>query len=532
MLCPRCGATAPDTMSRCGRCDSPLRPAPAGHEPTGAAGYDGPPPIPQPPLGAPIYEGGGGPPGQAFVESAEDSWHPLGGQEFSSTTPPTPFPAQPTVPPADQQPAPPQSALPPPYLSQPTTAPPVPPVPPVPAAPAAPGMPGPPADEIAESPAEATQMWTPPPTFSDPSAGAAAQESPLDSAPPEPRHAMPDWNTPEPRHAMPDWNTPQPPTGQPPISPPGLPQDVVPPDESVTARTMAVWFADPPPAAANPTAGPDPRAQTPVYGTTLPPQGGPGPGRNETAILPDVPPVQPVQQPGPWSPDAWQQPGPGGFGPGGEPGPPPPHSAGGPSKPLIITVAALVAVALVAAVMVLWPDGGDDKAPVASGPSQAAAQTPAAAANTTSAARREAVLVNRVLNASAASRGALARALATARTCKGLPTAIAGFERVATQRRSQIAQTRALRVGRLPNGARLRQTLARSIQYSLAVDQSLLTWARDRQGCRGRPKPDANFRRAGGPLSAQASAAKAQFATLWAPVARQHRLPARTANSF
>jgi hypothetical protein len=306
----------------------------------------------------------------------------------------------------------------------------------------------------------------------------------------------------------------------------GLPQDPAPQDESVAERTMAIWFSDSSSTAANPAAGPDPRAQTPVYGTTLPPG---GQGRNETAILPDVPPVQ---QPGGWSPEAWQQPGPGGFGPGGEPGAPPWHPASGPSKPLIITVVGLVAVALVAAVMVLWPDGGDDKTPVASGPSQAAAQTPATSTSTNSAARREAVLVNRVLNASAASRSGLARALAAARTCKGLPTAIAGFERVATQRRSQMTKTRALRVGRLPNGTRLRQTLARSIQYSLAVDQALLTWARGRQGCRGKPKPDANFRRAGGPLSAQASAAKGQFATLWAPVARQHRLPPRTANSF
>jgi hypothetical protein len=181
--------------------------------------------------------------------------------------------------------------------------------------------------------------------------------------------------------------------------------------------------------------------------------------------------------------------------------------------------------------MVLWPDG-DNKKPTSSGPSPAAANTPATAAKTGSVAHREAVTVNRVLNASAASRGELARAIAAARSCAGLPTAITGFERVATQRQAQITHTRALKVGRLANGARLRQNLARSIQYSLAVDQALLTWAKGRQGCHGKPRPDANFRRAGGSLSAQASGAKGQFVALWNPVAKQQHLPTRTAHSF
>jgi hypothetical protein len=369
-------------------------------------------------------------------------------------------------------------------------------------------------------------MWTPPPAFTDPAPGPAGPASPGSSQWPAPESAPP-----APRQVAADWSTPQPPMAQPPMPAPDMPQDNVPPDESVTERTMAVWFSDSPSAAG--ATGPDPGSQTPVYGTTMPPHG--GQGRNETAIMRDLPPVQ---QTGGWSPDSWQQPGPGGydpggFGPGGEPGAAPPHRPpSGPSKPLIITVVGLVAVALVAAVMVLWPDGGGGKPAASSGPSQAAAQTPATSTTTSSVARREAVLVNRVLNASAASRGELARALAAAGSCKGLPAAITAFERVATERRAQIAHTRALKVGRLPNGVRLRQTLGRSIQYSLAADQALLTWARGRQGCHGKPKPDANFRRAGGPLSAQASAAKGQFATLWTPVARQHHLPARTANSF
>jgi hypothetical protein len=516
MQCPRCGATVSDTMSRCGQCASPLRAAPpaqshlTGHDPgrpplpdpaqdpaAGPPGRDGLPPIQHAPLGAPIYETGG-PPVQAFVEPAEDAWRP---HEHLPAGPASSQPGEPSGWPAPAQPPhlqPPQPPAPAPAVpQQPAT--------PQPAQPAQPAYPPQmqPAQspgDMAEPPGEATQMWTPPPEFNDPRAAAT---------PPMPYEAAQ--------------------------------------DESVVERTMAVWLADSPPAA--------------------------GQGRNDTAVLPEPAPGQQTQaqqtqawqpeswQPAEsWQPESWRQPGqggpgpdgfgsngygadgypagnfaPGGFGPGG-PGaaPPPTRQAGGASKPLVFTVLGLVAVALVAAAVVLWPDGGGDpRSGSSTSPSSAAAaDSPAPTATTDSVARREAVAVNRVLNASAASRGELARALAAAGNCKGLPTAIAGFERVATERRAQAARTRALKVGRLPNGARLRQTLARATQYSLAADQALLTWAQGRQGCHGKPKPDANFRRAGGPLSAQASAAKAQFATLWAPVARQHHLPPRTANSF
>src|ERR687895_2913706 len=91
MQCPGCGLSVPDTASRCGRCDSPLRAAPGAdpvaHQPA-APIHDGPPPMrpQQPPLGAPLYDSG--PPVQAFVESAEDTWRPLGPQPSLPATPP------------------------------------------------------------------------------------------------------------------------------------------------------------------------------------------------------------------------------------------------------------------------------------------------------------------------------------------------------------------------------------------------------------------------------------------------------------
>ncbi|MGI8330070.1 hypothetical protein ACRYCC_08885 [Actinomadura scrupuli] len=243
-----------------------------------------------------------------------------------------------------------------------------------------------------------------------------------------------------------------------------------------------------------------------------------GPGRNETALLPDpgpgggLPPAYQVTHlgTGPGIPDAHH---------------PPKRSEA--SRSLIIAVTALVVAALAAVAFVMWPDGGS-KTTTTSSPAAVKKTSKGSSAG----AHQQAVAVNAILNASGTSRGELGRALASARKCDGLGSAIAGMQNVAQQRQTQISQTRALKVDGLANGARIRSTLAKAINYSLEVDKAYLAWAQASQnGCRGRPKPNADSRR-GARLSAQASAAKQQFAGLWAPVAQKEGLPRRGPTSF
>ncbi|MBC6466335.1 hypothetical protein [Actinomadura alba] len=196
------------------------------------------------------------------------------------------------------------------------------------------------------------------------------------------------------------------------------------------------------------------------------------------------------------------------------------------SRPLIFAVAGLVAVALVAVAFVMWPSG--DKDPEGQR-TPAAVQSTAKAADP--AARQQATAVNSLLNQSAVSRGELGRALASAKRCKGLPAAIGGMQRVAQQRQQQVARAQALKVNALANGTQLRAHLAKSIQLSLDVDRAYLGWAQRAQGCKGRPKADANYQR-GGQLSNQATISKQRFAALWSPVAKEQRLRPRTANQF
>jgi hypothetical protein len=196
------------------------------------------------------------------------------------------------------------------------------------------------------------------------------------------------------------------------------------------------------------------------------------------------------------------------------------------SRSLIIAVTVLVVAAVLAVAVVMWP-GGDSKSPGSSSP--AAVKKSAKGA---SGGHQQAVAVNAILNASGTSRGELGRALTAARKCTGLGTAIAGMQTVASQREQQITHTKALKVDALANGTRIRSTLAKAINNSLEVDKAYLAWAQAAQnGCKGKPKSNADYKR-GGQLSVQASAAKRQFAGLWAPVAKKEKLPRRSATSF
>lgn len=196
-------------------------------------------------------------------------------------------------------------------------------------------------------------------------------------------------------------------------------------------------------------------------------------------------------------------------------------------KPLIFAVASLVVAALLAVTYVMWPSG--TKKPLAQ-PSPAAVQSSAKVEDPV--AKGQATAVNSLLNASAVSRGQLGRALVAAKTCNGLPPAIGVMQRVAQQRRQQISKARTLKVDALANGPQLRAHLARSMQISLDVDRAYLSWAQHATtGCKDKPKADGNYRK-GGQLSNQATVSKQRFAVLWAPVAREQKLHARTANQF
>lgn len=396
-----------------------------------------------------------------------------------------------------------------------------PPSPSVSQSPAPPALPAPPATGSATTPtwdpaapaAYQADSWPPPPT--------TASNSLSPSPDPDARQAR----TPEP-DATQAW-TPEPPPGRPQTWP-GESAHVAQEEGPAESIFPDSWFAAPRPAVPQDPQHHQPPAAPPIEQWT------PGPEPMNRGSWTAQSPPGAVQA---WGPEAHN-----GMAPmprnettvlpadyasaqGAAAYPPDRQRRNQASKPLVFAVVGLVVVALLAVASVLWPDG-PEKSAAGSSP---AAVKPASASDP--AARQQATAMNSLLNASAASRGELGRALAAAKKCRGLPGAIRGMQRVAHQRREQLTRAQTLNVNALPSGTQLRAHLIRSIQLSLSVDHAYLTWAQGAQGCKGRPKADANYRR-GGQLSAQASVSKQRFAALWAPVAQKQQLPARTATQF
>ncbi|SEG85991.1 hypothetical protein SAMN04489712_118125 [Thermomonospora echinospora] len=561
MQCPRCGENTPGTLSGCARCGAPVDQRPDQQVPQGPqAGGAGQAldatmldplhaPLPAPPAIAPA------PPAPWATEMTRVE--PLGGANFMGLpagpggpgTPPSPSAppaADPeatqawTLPPEDDEPGPPAPS-----------APAIPATPATPAGPQGAGMPEPPpvpswAGGTPEPPGGpiVPDSWfaEPRPPSAEPSVDqtrVAMPEAPgtgVEVWTPGGAAADPAWGQPMPPQALPDGVAGGGFNGQAADAgwqmQPGLPgpQNGGHPGTEGYPQPNAGYpgpdGAYPAPGVAYP--GPDGAYPAPGGGYPGPDGAYPAPG----GAYPDPNGAYPDPN-GAYPDPNGAYPGPDGAYPGPDGGYGRQRTGGRSNKPLAIVVGVLVTVAVVAVGIVMWPNGGDGSAATASSsatPSNAAQKKPVKKPPS-GPARQQAQVVNELLDASAATRNQLGRALNAAARCKDLPTAIAGFQRVAKRRTNQINRTNALKVDALRNGERLRASLLRSFQLSLQTDQAFLAWAQSAQGCKGRPRQDANYAR-GNSLSTQATLAKRQFTVLWNPVARDVGLPARTDSQF
>jgi hypothetical protein len=144
---------------------------------------------------------------------------------------------------------------------------------------------------------------------------------------------------------------------------------------------------------------------------------------------------------------------------------------------------------------------------------------------------QQAVAVNRLLDSMAASRPELARALPDLANCQNQDAALATLRRVVGERRQQLTRAHALKIGALPNGARMRASLSQAVAYSLRADEYYYRWGQAVQNCKRKAKPNADRQR-GNVSSVRATTAKRAFIGFWTPVARKEHLPARTANGI
>ncbi|MEV5704183.1 hypothetical protein [Actinoallomurus sp. NPDC052274] len=145
-------------------------------------------------------------------------------------------------------------------------------------------------------------------------------------------------------------------------------------------------------------------------------------------------------------------------------------------------------------------------------------------ANTDTAAQ-QAAAVDKILGSGQAARGHLPSRL---RTCDDVSAGVAGFQQVVRDRQQEVARTKALKVDRLPNGSRLRQSMLMAYQNSLEADQAYLGWARNvrARNCGGRIAPLVAPYHDALTANDKAGPAKRRVVALWKPIASAHGLPA------
>jgi hypothetical protein len=144
----------------------------------------------------------------------------------------------------------------------------------------------------------------------------------------------------------------------------------------------------------------------------------------------------------------------------------------------------------------------------------------------------QAAAVNRLLNASAASRRRLVTAVAQVSSCSQLPGDVTSLRRVAAERNRELAEASALTTDGLADGATLKSDLVTLLTNSLRADRDYVRWARIQltSGC-GASAASAPLQDAAAADGAS-TAAKQQFLGLWNEVAGQQGFPQRNAGNI
>ncbi|WP_345433917.1 hypothetical protein [Actinoallomurus vinaceus] len=213
--------------------------------------------------------------------------------------------------------------------------------------------------------------------------------------------------------------------------------------------------------------------------------------------------------PSPGYPGGWDQAVPPGAGGTAVPSP---GGGMGRNRVLLLGGGALVAVVLAGGLVVALTGGSADKA-------HTPQQKPGAEG-----AARQAAAVDQVLKSGQTARGHLPSRL---RTCDDVTAGVAGFQQVVRDRQQELSQAKGLKVDRLPDGSRLRQSMIGAYQSSLKADRAYLAWAQGVRArrCGGRVAPLTAAYKNAIAANDKAGPAKRQVIALWKPIASSHALP-------
>jgi hypothetical protein len=207
---------------------------------------------------------------------------------------------------------------------------------------------------------------------------------------------------------------------------------------------------------------------------------------------------------------------------------------------LLAVAAALVLLAGVAFAIILWRDPGGEPDPVVRPEAPQGTVTAGSGLPKTgppeqarpAAGRAQAQEIDGLLDSMASSREQVSAGVQEASDCSGLSLAVSDLEEVEADRADQLGVAESLEVYALDDGQTIKDTLVRSLEASLDADTAYRVWAESWLGCTGGTPLDADYERGQSISENRATPAKAEFARLWRPVAREYGLSPRDADEF
>jgi hypothetical protein len=145
-------------------------------------------------------------------------------------------------------------------------------------------------------------------------------------------------------------------------------------------------------------------------------------------------------------------------------------------------------------------------------------------------AKAQAVQLDKLLADSGDSRSKVIAAVQSIKNCDNLARAAADLRSAADQRNGLVDRLEQLSVDKLPNHAKLIAALTEAWQASASADKHYAAWADQTAGRKGCKKNQARITTqtaAGNRASGEATAAKAEAASLWNPIAEKYELSKR-----
>jgi hypothetical protein len=213
--------------------------------------------------------------------------------------------------------------------------------------------------------------------------------------------------------------------------------------------------------------------------------------------------------------------------------------------PLFAAAAAVLLIAAVVAAIIVYRGQGvpptrvlpgpGPTLPATAEPNQPATVTPESTQPATQgpSAHDQAVVIDRLLGRSVASRRKLNAAIDLVNRCTALGAALARMRDVGNERQQQLDAVGSADVSALPNGDQLRAALGDALRNALAADQAYVSWTAPTVsgGCANTARRRTAFAQ-GRAASDQAQAAKKNFLAIWNPIAAQYGLAQRSSTDI